>query len=222
VWGNFLSDLGKSKTWSGVDNGPSATLFNTSVICLGVALLPFFAILPTTVARGKTIIRISGTVSAVGLIGIGLTPYDLYFVAHHVALGLWIGPMFILVIAYLIAAAWNDDASFGLIAWTLILAAAIGAYALAGAQGGYVAMQKVTAVVSVVWFSSIVYRVAFVTVEHISFRHTLVEREAERYMAILGRGHRQPTQDRGQAEPHWKARRQATTIRKRGKGKRQA
>ena len=187
---NFLSDLGRTKTWSGADNSISALVFNLSVILLGASLLPFFAVLPSTVRKGGAIVWISGMLSAIGLIGIGLTPYDRYFVAHHVALGLWIGPMLILSLAYLGASLWEGDASLGLFGWTIALAGAVLAYGLAGTHSGYVAMQKVTAALSIVWFVLIGLRVGTTTIQHISSRRELVERQARQYIARLERGYR--------------------------------
>ena len=100
--GNFLSDLGRTRAWSGSDNASSARMFNRSVLLLGSSLLPFFAVLPSVLERNRAAIWLAGTLSACGLVGIGLTPYDRHFVAHHIALGVWVARCCILVLAYLV------------------------------------------------------------------------------------------------------------------------
>lgn len=188
--GNFLSDLGRTRAWSGADNAASARKFNRAVIVLGASLLPFFAVLAWVLEQSRAAIWLSGTLSACGLIGIGLTPYDQHFVAHHIALGVWIGPMFILVLAYLFAATQRDEASLGTITCTVALLMAVIGYGAAGSHAGYVAMQKVTVVLSIFWFGGITFRVATVTAQQITGRGPLIERQAERYMQQLQRRHR--------------------------------
>jgi hypothetical membrane protein len=195
--GNFLSDLGRSHTDSGMENAVSAAIFNASVILLGVTLLPFFAILSDTLQGLRNVVWIAGTLASVGLIGIGLTPYDRYFVAHNVCLGLWIGSMLILLIGYLIAAQWSGRAGCALGACTLLLIYAILAYATAGTHAGYVVMQKVTVAVSIGWFSLIGANVALTTVQVVatSRRKQVVEWEAEEYMKAIQRVYRQKQGD---------------------------
>jgi hypothetical protein len=53
--------------------------------------------------------------------------------------------------------------------------------------------------------------VGSVTVEHITFRRSLVDREARRYMAVLEHGHRQPPRDRSQGEEQWKTKRRSAS-----------
>jgi hypothetical membrane protein len=193
--GNFLSDLGRSRTSSGRDNSVSAAFFNNSVIVLGITLLPFFAVLPTTLPDLRKVVWVSGSLAAIGLIGIGLTPYDLYFVAHNVCLGLWLGPMLILLVGYLVASFGSGRAGWVLGACTLGLVYAILAYASAASHGGQVVMQKVTVVVSFVWFAMIAANVAFTTVQVVttSRRRQIIEWEAEEYMKALHRGLRKTT-----------------------------
>jgi hypothetical membrane protein len=190
VFDNFLSDLGCSRTPWGRDNSASAAVFNGSAMVLGATLLPFFSILPTTIGTLRKLVWISGTLSALGLIGIGLTPYDRHFAAHSAALGLWIGPMFVLLVAHLIASALDQETSFARTAWTLALLCAIPAYALAGTHSAYVVMQKLTAGVAIVWFSMIGVSVGGTTVRFVSARRQLIERQAEKYMETLQHGHR--------------------------------
>jgi hypothetical membrane protein len=87
ITSNFLSDLGRTKTVGGGTNTVSAAIFNRGAILLGVSLLPFFGIRPSVVEKYRKTMRSSGILSSAGLIGIGLTPYDQYYVAHNMALG---------------------------------------------------------------------------------------------------------------------------------------
>ena len=100
---HFLSDLGCTKTPDGLPNSNSASLFNRSVIGLGIALIPFLCVLASHCGRAAWLAGACGCVSSAGLVGIGLTPYDIYFTAHHVALGLWLVPMLV----------WESSRSFG-------------------------------------------------------------------------------------------------------------
>jgi hypothetical membrane protein len=186
---NFLSDLGCSRTPWGQDNSASAAFFNRSAMILGATLLPFFSILPTTIGRLRKVVWISGTLSALGLIGIGLTPYDLHFTAHNVALGLWIGPMFVLLVGHLIASGLDEQTSFARTACTIALLCAILAYALGGTRTEVVVMQKLTVAVAIVWFSMIGVSVAGTVVQIVSTRRQMIERQAEEYMETLQRGH---------------------------------
>lgn len=189
--GNFLSDLGRWQTESGKDNAVSAAIFNGSVILLGITLLPFFAILPATLRSLRVLVWFSGSLAAIGLIGIGLTPYDRHFIAHHVFLGLWIGPMLILLVGYLIASEWSGRAAWVLGACTLALVYAVLAYAGAGSHGGHVVMQKVTVAISIVWFALIGVNVAVATVQVVSMsgRRQIAEWQAEEYMKAIQHGH---------------------------------
>ena len=189
---NFLSDLGCSRTffWQ-EDNSASAAIFNRSAIILGASLLPFFSILPTTIGRLRKLVWISGILSALGLIGIGLTPYDLHFTAHNTALALWIGPMFVLLAGHLIACGLDEQTSSARTACTLALLCAILAYALAGTRTEVVVMQKLTVAVAIVWFSVIGASVGGTMVRIISAsaRRQMIERQAEEYMETLQHGH---------------------------------
>ncbi len=188
-FGNFLSDLGRSNT-------PGSMLFNGAIIVLGLSLFPFFAALLATGMDSTTstkVTAVAGMISALGLIGIGLTPYDRYFVAHHVALALWIGPMFVVVFAYTAAVAKEQETSSCLLAISAAMVIAILSYALIGTHHGYIAMQKATVALSFVWFAMIVVRVIRTAVFHVSRRHLILRREAQGYMELLKHGHRKGT-----------------------------
>jgi hypothetical protein len=190
VCDNFLSDLGCSQTRWREDNSVSATIFNRSAIILGVSLIPFFAVLPTTVIAFRKLIWFSGVLSALGLIGIGLTPYDLYFAAHMTTLGVWLVSMFVLFAGHLIASSRNEPPSFAQTACTVLLLLAILAYALAGTRTECVILQKLTVSVAILWFFMIGRSVAGAMIRIASSRFHLAERQAERYMETIRYGHR--------------------------------
>lgn len=186
---DFLSDLGRNAT-DRASPGVSR-LFNRSIVLLGLSLLPFFALVPSTVdSGGRTswVFGIGGAISAVGLIGIGLTPYDVYTTAHNVALALWLGPMFVLAILYLTLAFGSDNASPGLIACTASLILAVLVYGVAGFHSAYVTMQKVTVLLSIIWFIVLASRVMLTSVTQISTRRQQIEHLADLYVKRLERG----------------------------------
>jgi hypothetical membrane protein len=192
-FGNFLSDLGRTATKSGYDNPLCSRVFNGGVVGLGVSLLPFFALVPSTLGsedRAGWVFTVVGVISATGLIGIGLTPYDVYFVAHHVALAVWLGPMFLLAIVYLSLALDNENASFGLIVCTIALVLSVFGYASIGFHRGYVAMQKVTAILSVIWFVVLAIRIVFSGITEVTGRRQQMERLADHYLLRLQSGYR--------------------------------
>lgn len=192
-FGNFLSDLGRTRNWGGEDNLICSMVFNRSIVALGLSLLPFFAFVPSTLgsgARTSWLFALGGAVSAAGLIGIGLTPYDVYFVAHHVALVAWLAPMFLLAIIYLALAFESDNASPGLIGCTIALILAVLAYGTVGFHGGYVAMQKVTAVLSIIWFVVLASRIVCTGITEVTGRRQQMERLADRYLLRLQQGYR--------------------------------
>jgi hypothetical membrane protein len=190
IFDNYLSDLGRSRTFWGQDNSVSAALFNRSAVILGASLLPFFVILPTTIGALRKAVWVSGILSALGLIGIGLTPYDLHFTAHMTALGLWIGPMVVLVVCHLIASGLDDEISLARKACALALVLALVTYALLGTQREGIIVQKLTVGVAMLWFLMIGVRVGGTVVRIVSTRNPAIEQQARRYMETLRYGHR--------------------------------
>jgi hypothetical membrane protein len=179
---NFLSDLGRTAVLSGAPN-PSCLLFNLSVIVLGVTLLAFFVFVPSGSDAGQAVVRVSGMLSSLGLIGIGATPYDRWYVAHCCALALWLGPLLVVVIAYLITSALRETQSAATRWYARGVVLAVLGYCLAGNHGGYVVMQKITAGMATLWFLAIaspfspVYRTTF---RYDSQARLLAEQQADR------------------------------------------
>jgi len=188
VFDNFISDLGCFRTPMGGDNSISAAVFNLSAIILGASLIPFFWILPSTISKLQKTVWLSGTLSALGLIGIGLTPYDLFFAVHILALGLWIVPMFVLLITHLLATVEEGQSSRARTAWTILLLVAILLYVSAGTHSAYVVTQKLTAVVAIIWFSLIGTSIGTTVVQVVSPRRQMIEQAAEKYTKVLQSG----------------------------------
>ena len=180
---NFLSDLGRT-------HSSSASLFNGSAVILGISLVPFFTAMPDVLERGQTVVRLSGVLSSLGLVGIGLTPYDKYFVAHHVALALWIGPMCMLVLSFFTIASSGGRTNVALAVGTLLVLLSVGAYAFAGSHGGHVILQKVLAILAVVWFCLVFISVTVTTMGSFPARRIIAERQARQYLQVIRRNHR--------------------------------
>ena len=150
---HFISDLGRTVTVKGLDNSVNSQLFANSSLALGVSILPFLLVYPALFESGRLLLRILAVMTAVGLIGIGQTPYDVYFIPHHVALVLWVIPMTILAIALPILVFREGYPSLLLIIFSATLFVAAIAYAAIGSHSGYVIMQKIVVLVSLGWFA---------------------------------------------------------------------
>ncbi|MCX7421830.1 MAG: hypothetical protein NT013_20085 [Planctomycetia bacterium] len=192
---NFLSDLGRTVSLASRQSNPSCLLFNVSVVVLGTSLLGFFALVPSETNEGQWYVRLPGIMSATGIVGIGLTPYDVLFVPHILALVLWLAPMVVLLIAHVVSSATSNRGS-SVTRWlALATICAVLGYAIAGSHNGYVFMQKITASLAIVWFLAIaspfspVYRA---TMNYVSQRRVLAEKQAMKYMKLLERGYRLP------------------------------
>ena len=111
--------------------------------------------LPRHYRSEELTVRFFGLVSAIGLVGIGLTPYDRYLANHLAALFFWLGPLFLLMLVFLFLASTK-----GLWVWVLrglaiAVIYAVIRYAFASNLAESVVMQKVTAVLGIVWFLAI-------------------------------------------------------------------
>ena len=86
---NFFSDLGATKTYSGLGNTTSHVLFIVAAVSVGLAMIGFSTTWRMIAARrgeGRPFGRISEIaciVSGVGFIGVGLTPWDRVLDAHN-------------------------------------------------------------------------------------------------------------------------------------------
>jgi hypothetical membrane protein len=209
---NFLSDLGRTQSWSGQPNATACVLFNTAAVVLGVSIIPFFLFLPLHAPDQSRILWIaagSGVASALALTGIGLTPYDVRFEAHHTALFFWV--VFLLVTVLLHAGAFlmSEGASplFGVL--SLGLVGVIVLYLLGGIEFllssslgsreqafvGFVSTQKYVMLAAVAWYLVFSVRMVCTTEFPSADRDSTVDLTAEAYSKWLEEG-------------RWRARRQ--------------
>ena len=89
---NFLSDLGQTRTQSGAYNYPSMLLFTTAMLSAGAGLAIFFIAFARYFAHGSTnkwatwsawVAAGFGIVAALCFVGVGVTPYNLWYVVHE-------------------------------------------------------------------------------------------------------------------------------------------
>jgi hypothetical membrane protein len=94
---NYLSDLGREVSLSRQSHDTGSTIFNGSLILLGICSLPFFVFMPTH-AYDKvgwlSVAGVIGTGSALALIVMGCTPCDISPITHFLALLTWITCVF--------------------------------------------------------------------------------------------------------------------------------
>jgi hypothetical membrane protein len=166
---NYLSDLGRTVSWSGDPNTTASWLFNTAVVVLGLSIIPYFLFLPTHAPDQAEILRVAaafGVGSSLALIGIGLTPYDVHLQDHQAALFLWIVSLLITVILHFWATLTSRECSSIFALLSLGMAAVIAQYmfremdllmaSLAGsasaAFGRSIVMQKYVVLSALAWY----------------------------------------------------------------------
>jgi len=88
-WHNYFSDLGRTRSWSGVRNTASNMLFRSSLFLVSGSLIAFFGILPTLFKSGKArmlslVAGLLGIGAALCYIGIAMNPLDVNYSAHTI------------------------------------------------------------------------------------------------------------------------------------------
>lgn len=193
---NWLSDLGRDRTWTGQKNATSAAYFNRSIIALGIGLAVFFLIFHRSSDESSwesTAIELCGLTASAGLIVLGFTPVDRLYLMHHVGLLLWIVPMPWMSIIFAIACFRGGGRLgqlTGIIAALLCVAMTIAilAYALAGTRSGYVVQQKILVGISLIWFAIVLLRVAATSIQIVHrSRQEWIDEQARQYSAKLMR-----------------------------------
>ena len=187
---HFLSDLGRTVTANGQDNAVSAALFNHSVIWLGLLLIPFFAAMPSVLENGRFLVRVSGVLSACGLIGIGLTPYDVHLAAHTIALGCWIAPMLVAVVAFFASAELSGKLRTALFLGTTAVVLSVCAFTLSESHRSHVVCQKILAVLAAIWLLLVFVSVSVSTIQSFTSRRLIAEEQARQYIKAIERRHR--------------------------------
>jgi hypothetical protein len=87
--GNFLSDLGATRAWSGEPNRVSSVLFSLALASLGAALIAFawswrrFACARSRAAGAGHASAVLGTLSGLAFVGVAVTPFDVALMLHN-------------------------------------------------------------------------------------------------------------------------------------------
>ncbi|TWU32016.1 DUF998 domain-containing protein [Novipirellula artificiosorum] len=194
---NWLSDLGRIKAINGADNATSSRFFNASIIALGLSLLAFFLVSIRAFEEqtiGSLSTTLSGSLTSLGLIGIGLTPVDVCYGWHMTSLMLWIVPMLCVGVLFSYQC-FSGEGWFGWVIGiaTAILFCGVFVYALSTATTGVMAMQKIVVLQSIVWFTLLSARVAaaaLYVVQQTRTRMQIANEQAGDYMVKLQRQHR--------------------------------
>lgn len=184
---NFISDLGRIKTVGGLDNSTISNMFRSSTAILGLSLAPFMLVMPDIFSKGRHLLRVLGLLSALGLFGIGQTPYDVHFELHHIALALWIVPMTLMVVVLPVLLKLDGAAPDALIALSVALIFATVLYGCAGFHAGYVLMQKLVVLMSLVWLLVVTITVSIAAKHCKSDRQRLLAKQADWYGKNLRR-----------------------------------
>jgi hypothetical membrane protein len=199
---NYLSDLGRTMSWSGEPNTVACVLFNTAVVVLGLSLIPFFLFLPSHAPDRSLILWIAavfGVGSACALIGIGLTPYDIRLEAHQEALFFWVASLLAAVVLHAWALLTSEEASSLFALLSLGLAVVVLIYILRGAGllvallfgsasgsvGPFITMQKYVVLSAVLWYFVFGARMVCTTELRPAARNVELRRAAERYLKRL-------------------------------------
>jgi hypothetical membrane protein len=202
---NFLSDLGRSVAWCGKSNTTAEFLFTVAMVVLGLSIIPFFLFLPLHAPDKSAILwvaAVSGIGSALALIWIGLTPYDLHFQAHHTALFFWVVFLLAAVILHAWALFTSEECSSAFAVLSLALAVVIGLYLLRGmeflftvawgsasdALANFATMQKYVVLSAVAWYLVFGIRMVLTTDVRLDKRDATADYMAERFAAWLERG----------------------------------
>jgi hypothetical membrane protein len=190
---NFLSDLGMTRSWSGKPNGTASLLFNTAMVVLGFSIIPFFLFLPSHAPDQWESLRIAamfGVVSALALVGIGLSPFDVHPGAHMAALVLWVMSLSSAAVLHF-GALWASKQCSPLIALLSFgLAAAISLYmvvAMAADQKAVI-MQKCLVLYALVWYMVFGVRMVLTAELRPPDRDRRLRRETGEYLRRLNEG----------------------------------
>lgn len=178
---HFISDLGRTVTSDGIDNSANTLLFSASSLVLGLMILPFLLVLPTAFTRGGVWLRILGVLTVLGLIGIGQTPYDVYFFAHHAFLFLWIIPMLLMALGLSVVMFLDGCTNLSPFLMSGLLSAGSTAYACMDSHYGFVVMQKLVVFLSLIWFYVMLRSVVVVTKWVPSERQRIIDAQAVWY-----------------------------------------
>ncbi|MBC8311501.1 MAG: hypothetical protein H8E72_04300 [Candidatus Marinimicrobia bacterium] len=111
---NFLSDLGRTITYSGAQNFLSSTLFvmGTTLVCVG--LIAYFLVMPAIVNKNKMnkvlaqVGSFAGIICGLAFMGVGFTPHNYYPDAHMFAVRLGFQLFLVVMLLHSIAIMKNE------------------------------------------------------------------------------------------------------------------
>jgi hypothetical membrane protein len=192
---NWLSDLGRTQALNGDVNAKSAQLFNTSIIALGLFLAVFFVASLRAfdeLTWSGILMTAFGVSSGLGLIVIGLTPFDIYEHAHIIGLLLWIISMVIVVLLFAI----QSVSTGGPLGWLIVASgicviAGVFAYAISSSTSHVMFMQKIVVGIAMIWLAAVTLRVAMAAVyviEQTKSRMRIANEQATQYLRQFERG----------------------------------
>ena len=144
---NFLSDLGITKY-------PLSWLYSGSLAMLGLTQIPLFASLTFLDPRKSMSMRstsVFGVLASLGLVFLGLTPFDTMYFLHHVSLALWLFPMFYCWVAFFFAASRSPYVGIGFLSTSLAMVILLMFVLLRSDVDGFELMQKCVIVCGFVW-----------------------------------------------------------------------
>lgn len=202
---NYLSDLGRNRSFSGEENRTSARLFSWSMIALAVSIVPFFLFLPTHAPDRVVLLRVatvSGVVSSIALIVIASTPTDIAAVPHVYALLVWIAAILVTCSIHFLALFSSKEVNLLWSALSLAMAMLTVSYMGHGLEAaaaiwhgeqlpaGAVIMQKVVVGSCLLWFFVFSIRTIFNRnltnqADSILLRD-VVNQQAKDYMSRIG------------------------------------
>ncbi len=184
---NFISELG-------IQGYPGHSLFNGSMIFLGVSLLPVFALLAMTDpnhSHSMKITSILGVISALGVIGTGIWTYDRHLVLHHLTVSIWLLPMTYMVISFFYAASHSPYVGVGFLSASLIMVVTM-IYVLFTTESSTLQLiQKAVVICGLIWIG---FMVAFLWQTGWAIYRNWVEddgsrqRKEEQYLTTLAGG----------------------------------
>jgi hypothetical membrane protein len=157
-WENFLSDLGMEATHSGVANPTGSLLFNVSLVVQGLSQIPLWLAWNRSAERSRGLVRAStvlGVMSALGVVGVGFTPFDTLPDEHVAAVALWLFAFVpALALRCVAAARAGRGGSWGtrLTALLAVLCVVQIVQGLSGQSPAMVATQKVLVYFMIGWF----------------------------------------------------------------------
>lgn len=181
---HFLSDLGKAKSPA------SAGIFNSALVMTGLMLIPHGSTLAIANSGSDYWIRGFSVLSALGLVFLGLTPWDTHTFLHNVALAVWLVGIFGTIVFYflLLRAAERSTVVAGMFIGLILFAG--GGYVTSPSYDYRVVYQKVLVAACLAWYVHFFAITSTSLIVTMSASHARTERMVTDYLEELTRRHR--------------------------------